>query len=42
MTMPVLSCPSLRNLTRHWLTSHLPGAKQSDVKGAEAAPLPGG
>ena len=25
--------PPLRNLTRHWLTSHLPGAKQGEVKG---------
>ena len=24
---------------RHWLSSHLPGAKQGEVKGVEAAPL---
>ena len=34
--------PPLRNLTHHWLTNHLPGVKQGEVKGAEVAPLPGG
>ena len=33
--------PSWRNLTCHWLASHLQAAKQGEVKGAEAAPLPG-
>ena len=31
--MPVLGHPPLRNLTRQWLTSHLPGAKQGEVMG---------
>ena len=35
MTMPVLGRPSLKTLTRHWLTGHLLGAKQGDVKGGK-------
>ena len=41
---PVLGCPSLEESypsLAHWLTSHLPGAKQFEVKEAEAAPLLG-
>ena len=35
--MPVLGCPPLRNLTCHWLTSHLPRAKQGEVKGGRGS-----
>ena len=41
MSMPVLGRPSLKNLTRHWLTGHALGARQGDVKWAEAVLLPG-
>ena len=37
MTMPVLGCPSLKNLPCHWLASHLPGAKQGKVKGGRGS-----
>ena len=41
MSMPVLGRPSLKKLTRHWLTGHALGARQGDVKWAEAVLLPG-
>ena len=31
----------MRNLTRHWLTGHALGARQGEIKWAEAVLLPG-